>query len=152
VKYKGHAMKRFGSNPEEMREIRHSDLFFPRLCLLVITSKAFLDGYPIGKYRKKAIIKNARLVVKDSTEWDGHLINFSTEDGSGEELNLGFAFQRDRIFHHRVQLLAMMAIAFAEGSPLGQFRKKALKHTIDRVCDAITFQAELKDIPILKVA
>jgi hypothetical protein len=145
-------MKRFGSNPEEMRELRHSDLFFSRLSLLIIMSKAFLDGYPIGKYRKEAIKKNAQMVVKDSAVWEGHLINFSAEDGSEEELDLSFAFQRDRIFHHRVQLLALMALGFAEGCPTGQFRKKALKNTIERVCEAITFHGELKDIQILKVA
>jgi len=52
-------MRKFGVPSSEMKKICEKDLFLPRLHLLVIMSKAYLQGMPVGDYRKKAIIDNA---------------------------------------------------------------------------------------------
>ena len=145
-------MHRFGAKPPDMGEMRRIDLFFVRLKLLIIMSKTFLKGYPCDKYRKEAIIQNAQKVAYESVKWEGHLINFYTDNLSGGELDLNQAFHRDHIFHVRVRLLAVMAKAFVEGNPMGHFRRKSLIENLNYICDAITFNLEIDNVKFLKVA
>ena len=52
-------MKTFGVPSSKMKKTHEKDLFLPRLHLLVIMAKAYLQGMPQGDYRKKAVIDNA---------------------------------------------------------------------------------------------
>ena len=145
-------MKRYGASPPEMRELFEIEIFFSRLKLLIIMSKAYLEDYPLGRFRKKAIIQNARQLSQASARWEGHLINYSAADRSDEEIDLGSAFQQDYIFHQRVRLLAVMAKAFAEGNPVGHYRKRALEDNINFVCETIGFNFQTNEVEFLKVA
>ena len=52
-------MLRLGANPLNMKEMDLDDIFTSRLQLLIIMAKAYLNGYPLGKYRAQAVIENA---------------------------------------------------------------------------------------------
>lgn len=145
-------MLRFGAGFSDMRKILKDDIFLLRLKLLVIMSKAYLKNYPMGKYRKKAIIENARsvfnLLPKISSEYaERHSHNFQTYAESKGEKKFYFD-----VFQQRVHLLTVMAKALAEGNPMGYFRAKALKDNIDSICEIITFNSNVGDIKFLKVA
>lgn len=47
---------------EETKAMSANDIFLSRLKLLIIMAKAYFKNYPIGKYRKTAIIENAHHV------------------------------------------------------------------------------------------
>jgi len=147
-------MLRFGADSSDMRKILKDDIFLLRLKLLVIMCKAYLNNYPIGEYRKEAIIENAQSIFDllpqisgEYAERYGHIFNFQTYAESKEEKNLYFD-----VFQQRVHLLTVMAKALAEGSPMGYFRTKALKDNIDSICEIITFNSNVGDIKFLKVA
>ena len=132
-------MLRYGSSPAEMREMSEADISLSRLQLLVIMAKGYLKDYPLGEYRKEAVIKNADEVAK-------HVINYMADVESGKEMD------PDYVFHLRVQLLGVMAKAFSEGYPMGQFRQQALEENLDYICEAITFDSQTYDMQFLKVA
>ena len=132
-------MLRLGSSPEDMREMSKDDIALSRLQLLIIMSKAYLKGYPLGVHRKQAIIENAEYLAKLDAE---------TKPDAESRGEMDF----DYVFHQRVQLLAVMAKAFAEGCPMGQFRLQALRDNLDFICEAITFDSKTYDMKFLKVA
>jgi len=147
-------MLRFGAGSSDMRKILNDDIFLLRLKLLIIMCKAYLNNYPMGKYRKKTIIENARsvfdLLSQISSEYAeryGHIFNLQTYAESKGEKNLYFD-----VFQQRVHLLTVMAKALAEGHPMGCFREKALKDNISAICETITFNSDAGDIKFLKVA
>ncbi|MBE9569703.1 MAG: polymer-forming cytoskeletal protein [Proteobacteria bacterium] len=139
---KEHTILRLGPNPPDMREMREDDILLSRLKLLIIMSKAYLEDYPIGKYRKEAIIGNAEQVAKEYTRLSSHIDNGKTKK----------KMDSDHVFYERIQLLAVMAKAFAEDHPMGHFRKKALKENVDHISRAITFTSRIGDMKFLKVA
>ena len=132
-------MLRYGSSPAEMREMSEADISLSRLQLLIIMAKGYLKDYPLGEYRKEAVIKNADEVAK-------HVLDYMADVESGREMD------PDYIFHLRVQLLAVMAKAFSEGYPMGEFRRQALEENLDYICEAITFDSQTYDMQFLKVA
>ncbi len=132
-------MLRDGSSPEDMREMSKDDIALSRLQLLIIMSKGYLKGYPLGVHRKQAIIENAEYLAKLDAE---------TKPDAESRGEMDF----DYVFHQRVQLLAVMAKAFAEGCPMGQFRLQALRDNLDFICEAITFDSKTYDMKFLKVA
>ena len=58
----------------------------------------------------------------------------------------------DHIFYQRVKLLAIMAKSFAEGSPVGQHRRMAIRNNIDYICEALQFNPQEENLQLLKVA
>jgi hypothetical protein len=132
-------MLRFGSSPAEMGEMSEEDISLARLQLLIIMSKGYLKGYPLGEFRKEAVIENAEEVAK-------YVKEHTSDAKSKEEMDT------ERIFQLRVELLAVMAKAFAEGYPLGDFRRNALEDNLDYICEAITFDSQTYDLKFMKVA
>ncbi|HSQ83256.1 MAG TPA: hypothetical protein VLM43_00925, partial [Desulfobacterales bacterium] len=59
-------MIKLGPAPGEMGEMSDDDIFLSRLKLLIIMAKAYLKNWPIGNYRKSAIIENAHYVFYHS--------------------------------------------------------------------------------------
>ena len=116
-------------------------------------AKAYLKDYPIGKYRKSAIIENAHHVFYHSLQLISQ-INFSenleseSQSATASEIDI----EEDRKFHQRVQLLAVMVKAAAENRLTENFRKKALQENLDRICETLIFTFHLKDFEFLKVA
>lgn len=129
------------------------DIFLSRLKLLIIMAKAYLKNYPVGNYRKSALIENANHVFYHSL----HLVsetNFSENYGSKSQLGIAFEMdiEEERKFYQRVQLLAVMVKAVAENRLTEEFRKKALQENLNRICDTLILRFQIKDLEFLKVA
>ncbi|MGD9334639.1 MAG: hypothetical protein PVJ50_06595 [Desulfobacterales bacterium] len=146
-------MMKLGPTSEEMRAMSVNDIFLSRLKLLIIMAKAYLKNYPIGKYRKFAIIENAHHVFYHSLQLiseKGFLENNKSE--SQPDITSEIEIEDEYEFHKRVQLLAVMLKAVAENRLIRDFRKKALQDNLDRICDKLIFKSHIKDLDFFKVA
>ncbi len=135
-------MIRLGSSHGQSREMDLDDIFLSRLKLLVVMGKAFLDGVPLGEYRRMAMLENARHIEKETIEL-GELI-----DGpSRGEPAIG-TMDFDHVFFQRVKLLAVMIKAVAKGFPMGEHRRSAMEENLEMICGSLTpfDQAEI-DLP-----
>ncbi len=137
-------MIKLGTTSEEMRAMSVDDIFLSRLKLLIIMAKAYLKNYPIGSYRKSAVIENAHHVFYHSLQ----LANSEIQSGITSKVET----EEEQEFHQRVQLLAVMAKAMAEDRLTGNFRKNALQDNLDRICEILIFSFHIKDVRFLKVA
>jgi two-component sensor histidine kinase len=146
-------MIKLGPLSEEIRPMSFDDIFLSRLKLLIIMAKAYLKGYPIGKYRKSAIIENAHHIFYHSLQLISQ-INFSEKYESESQSATAFDMdiKEERKFHQRVQLLAVIVKAVAENRLTENFRKKDLQENLDRICDTVIFKFHIKDFDFLKVA
>ncbi len=146
-------MNKFGPMPIDMREMSSDDILLSRLKLLIIMVKAYLIGYPLKKYRKHAIIENAHYVFyramhmnTESIQRENHIfVNQTNVIYKGES-------SASHFFHQRVQLLAVMAKALAEGCPTGKFRIRAINENLEEICETLLIDFQLKDMNFLKVA
>ncbi len=137
-------MKKFGPTSEDMRAKCVNDIFLSRLKLLIIMAKAYLKNYPIGKYRKTAIIENVHHVFYHSLK----LASSETQSSITSEVKA----EEEQEFYKRVQLLAVMAKAIAEDRLTGDSKKKALQDNLNRLCEILIFSFHDKDMKFLKVA
>jgi len=137
-------MKKFGPTSEDMRAKCFNDMFLSRLKLLIIMAKAYLKNYPIGKYRKTAIIENVHHVFYHSLK----LASSETQSGITFEVKA----KEEQDFHKKVQLLAVMAKAIAEDRLTGDLKIKALQDNLNRLCEILLFSVHDKDMKFLKVA
>ena len=137
----------------ETKAMSVHDTFLSRLKLLIIMAKAYLKKYPIGRYRKSAIINNAHYVFYQSMQLISET-NFSENHESESQSGIisEMDIEEERVFHQRVQLLAVMVKAVAENRLAENFRKKALQENLDRICDTLIFKFHIKDLDFLKVA
>lgn len=139
-------MLRLGSSPSDAREFDTEDIFMSRLKLLIIMSSAYLNKYPLGDFRKKAILRNAGQIAREIVDWQGQVNNFRGEYELRGDLDF------DHVFFQRVKLLAVMAKAFAEDHPMGYHRLKALEDNLNQICEVITFNRQLYGKEFFKVA
>ena len=137
-------MMELGPTSEETRAMTLDDIFLSRLKLLIIMAKAYLKNFPIGKYRKIAIIENAHSVFYYSLQ----LTHSEIQSRIPSEVET----EKEQEFHRRVQLLAVMAKKMAEDGLSGEKGKKALKDNLDRICEMLIFEFNVKDVEFLKVA
>ena len=146
-------MIKFGPTSGEMRTMSDDDIFLSRLKLLIIMARAYLKDCPIGKYRKSAIIENAHHVFYHSLKLVSNEAFFKNNDlKTQSSITSEDEIKEEYVFHQRVQLLSVMAKALAEDRLTGNFRKKALKDNLDRICETLTFNFQIKDVEFLKVA
>jgi hypothetical protein len=122
------------------------DIFVARLQLLIIMSKAFLKGFTIGEYQKKAIIENAQALFYCSLFMD-HKENKPKADLSKRDNR---EIQNGSLFHNKIRLLSIAAMTFAEGRLLGEHKKKELRENIDYISKKITFENQIDNITLLK--
>jgi hypothetical protein len=139
-------MLRIGASPADTRDFENEDIFISRLKLLIIMSSAYLNDYPLGDFRKKAILRNANLVAREIVDWQGQVNNFRSDYELKGDLDF------DHVFFQRVKLLAVMAKAFAEDHPMGYHRLKALEDNLNHICEVITFNRQLYGKEFFKVA
>lgn len=146
-------MIRGGPGAEKMREMSENDIFSSRLKLLIIMAKSYLKGYPVGKFRKQSIIENSRYVFYKSLQLVSETV-FSEDRNSKPPI--GIDSNKDihevYIFHQRVQLLAVMAKAFAEDRLRGPLKEKDFQDNLNRICETLIFNFNIKDVKFLKVA
>ena len=116
-------------------------------------AKAYLKDYPIGKYRKSAMIENAHHVFYHSLQLSSQIyLSENYESESQLSITSEMDIEEERKFHQRVQLLAVMIKAAAENRLTENFKKKALQENLDKICDTLIFKFHLKDFEFLKVA
>jgi hypothetical protein len=146
-------MIKLGPTSGEMREMSDDDIFLSRLKLLIIMARAFLKDFPIGTYRKSAIIENAHHIFYHSLKMVSQNTFFKNHDiKTPSGITSGSDTEEEYVFHQRVQLLSVMAKALAEDRLTGNFRKKALQDNLDKICETLTFNFHIKDVGFLKVA
>ena len=146
-------MLKFGPTSGETKAMSANDIFLSRLKLLIIMAKAYLKNYPIGKYRKSAIIENAHHVFYHSLQMVSEkdfFENLESESQSG--ITSDIEIEQDHVFHQRVQLFAIMVKAVVENRLTGNFKKKTLQENLDKICDTLIFEFHIKDLDFLKVA
>jgi hypothetical protein len=139
-------MLRLGASAADMRELNSNDVFISRLKLLIVMSSAYLKQYPLGDFRKKAIINNANQIAREIVDWQGREQNFRSIQEYREDAIF------DHIFFQRVKLLAVMAKALAEDYPMGFHRLKAMEDNLNSICETIQFNRQLWEKGFLKVA
>jgi hypothetical protein len=146
-------MIKLGQTPEKMRAMSIDDIFLSRLKLLIVMAKAFLKNYPVGKYRKSAVIENAHHVFYHSLQLVSE-INFpkNHESESQSGITSEIEIEKEHVFHQRVQLLAVMIKALAENRLTAHINKKDLRDNLDRICDTLIFTFHIQDVDFLKVA
>ena len=139
-------MDRIGTHPSGMRQQQEKDMVAPRLTLMIIMARAYLKGYPFGRYRTAAVRNNADRLSAALADWEGHRKHFSTlaDKSSGSHL--------DHILFQRIKLLLVMTASFAGGNPMGAARKKALKNNVDYIAECIHVEHRSDIIPVLSVA
>jgi hypothetical protein len=146
-------MIKLGPTSGETKAMSVNDIFLSRLKLLIIMAKAYLKNYPIGKYRRSAVIENAHHVFYHSLQLVSETFFFENRESESQSgITSEIEIEEERVFHQRVQLLAVMVKALAEDRLTGHIRKKALQDNLDRICDTLTFSFHIKDVDFLKVA
>lgn len=138
-------MLRLGSPPSESREMDLDDIFLSRLKLMIIMAKSYLSGCPLGEYRRRAMLENARYIETESIDL-GDFISGSPNPGNPGEIEF------DHVFYQRVKLLAVMVKAAAKGFPMGEHRKEAMQENLDSICRTLMFNSQPEDMAFLKVA
>lgn len=135
------------SDMEPMHRMKREDFFIQRLKLLMVMCRAFINGYPVGDYRKESILNNAKQVFFEVADWGGEYINVRDKN------SMVMGVELDHYFYQRVKLLALMVKSFAEGNPMGSFRKKAVEETLDEIEKKLKINnPKIEDIPIFNVA
>jgi hypothetical protein len=143
---KENTMLRLGTDQPDTRSMHNHDIFLARLKLLVISAKAYLGNYPLGKFRKEAVIKNAKAILTilaQDISFEASLRRINeTLDG----------MDIDYLLNERVKLLAFMAQAFAEDFPIGYHRRRVIENNVDYICDVMKLNDIAMDADFLKVA
>jgi hypothetical protein len=139
-------MLRLGSPSSETREMDLDDIFLARLKLMLIMTKAYLNGWPLGEHRRLAIIENAHHVESESIDLGGLATGISAPCKAVEPT------EHDHVFYQRVKLLAVMVKAAAKGYPMGDHRKAAMQENLDIICQTLMLNSGCEDMAFLKVA
>ncbi len=142
-------MIRYGTVAKAMRPMAADDLLISRLKLLLIMAKAYLIGYPLGDFRKNAIVQNARYIFYQALLRADSPKGVSSDKQAPSDQTIK---PHDLLFLHRVQLLAVMLNAFVEGKAKGTFRKKAMAGNIDHLGKFMADRFQISDAEFLKVA
>lgn len=144
-------MIRYGAVTRRMKPMPAQEIFRLHVNLLIIMTKAYLKGNPLGDFRKKAIIQSARYVFSEARTQSKQLMMENNAAQTGTK-SLTRRIQEDQIFFQRIQLLAVGANAFAKGKAQGRHRKQAMADSIEWIRDHLAKQKSLADTLILKVA
>lgn len=138
-------MLRLGSAPPHTREMDLNDIFLSRLKLLVIMGKSFLEGFPLGEHRRKAMLENATHIETESIDLGGLAAEYPLPKPFFETIEF------DHVFYQRVKLLAVMVKAIGKGFPMGEHRKNAMRENIEIISQTIMFNDQ-STMTFLKVA
>jgi hypothetical protein len=147
---KGTSMLRLGAPPSQSREMDLDDLFTARLQLMIIMAQAYLDDYPMGYYRRRAMYKNARLVEAECIDI-GKMDPPNTDSKNPLHERPGKP-RYGRLFYLRAKLVAVMIKAASREYPLDENRKAELREHISLICKAMNFTDGAGCGKILKVA
>lgn len=144
-------MIRYGAQAQAMRPMPASELFILRLKLLIIMTKAYIKGNPLGDFRKEAIIETANYIFYEAL-FQAEKMKTSDSEAITQSASQDRKKNSEHLFLQRVQLLAVMANSFAKDKPDGNFRKQAMAENIDLICEHLSVNVSLVDAKFLKVA
>jgi len=132
-------MVKSGDQTVKIAETESKDLTLMRLKLLLIMSMSYLEGCPMGVFRKNAVINN---IQKINDEFNTY--------GAGFEKSL--EMDSKHVFMQRTKLLMVMAKAFAKNLPVGYYRKEAMKNNVEKMAEHLGFEIKLNNMLYLKAA
>ena len=138
-------MLRLGAMPDKACQMDLDHIFICRLKLLIIMTRTYLEGYPLGTQRKAALISNADYIAAESVDLE-QLIPVRSKPSAKGGMNF------DHVFFQRVKLLASMARAIGSDQPMGEHRRAALTDNVDLICNALKFTSGVKKVEFLKAA
>ena len=138
-------MLRFGAAPDNACEMDLDHIFISRLKLLIVMTRAYLEGYPFGAVRKSALVGNAQYIAAESVDLE-QLIPIRREQPAKDGMDF------DHVFYQRVKLLASMAKTIGMNYPVGEHRRTALRDNLDMISGALGFTSGVKKVEFLKVA
>jgi hypothetical protein len=144
-------MIRIGAVEQEMRSMIADDVLVTRLQLLIVMAKAYLKGYPLGRYRRQAIYRNARFVFHEAVIRTNEPLPKASKNQVSQK-RPGVKKKMDHLFLQRAQLLAVMLNAFIDGKSEGNFRSRAMAENVDHICEYLSDRLQLGDAQFLKVA
>ncbi len=144
-------MIRYGARAKAMRPMPKSEIFIMQLKLLIIMTKAYLKGNPLGEYRKKTIAGTANDLFYEALFQAEQMKNTDAEVKT-QSPPLSRSMNLDHVILQRVQLLAVMANSFAKNKADGNFRKKAIADNVNLICEHLSEKVSLVDAKFLKVA
>ncbi|MFH2059696.1 MAG: hypothetical protein ABIJ59_12445 [Pseudomonadota bacterium] len=132
-------MKRFGANTNATQSMDENNVFMVRLHLLTVMVKAALQGYPLGEFRKNAVLENANEIHRQIDKMDISFPGLSTSS---------------HLFKQRVKLLCVMATAIvSESYPLGIHRQEAVLDNLEMIVEYAFPDIQLRLFhDVLKVA
>ena len=139
-------MIRLGAMPQEMHEMFIDDIFLERLKLLIVMAKAFLHGYPLGRFRCSAIISNAQIILSEAIDL-GNLDTPSSSHFTTMEVS-----DSENTFYENAKLLAEIAPGFASKEEFGIPVREKLNPVLDTLCKFITFDGGIEHRHFLEVA
>ncbi|MBF0224614.1 MAG: hypothetical protein HQK76_04080 [Desulfobacterales bacterium] len=120
------------------------DIIFSRLKLLIIMVNSFLEDCPLGKYRQESMESNAAYVFKASNDLKELII----EENYNKKI---FDEEFEHVFLERIKFLALVSKNIAQGHPMGDYRKEALKNNLNFISNMIKCEGSEKH-NFLKVA
>ena len=144
-------MIRYGALAQSMQPIPAREVFMQHIKLLIIMTKAYLKGNPLGDFRKAAIVRTARFIFSQARAQSDDLATASGKTASSAD-DRSTQLLADHIFLQRTQMLAVMANAFANGNVSGRHRKLAMVENIQRITDHLSRPSLLTDTKTQKVA
>ena len=138
---------------EEMNTISEHYVFTSRLKLLIIMAKAYVNGYPLGKYRKQAIAENANQVFYHSLHLVSEYAALKDHGLAGQTHTFSkIDTPEEHMFYKRVLLLAVMAKTIVRKRSANNFKKKALLDNLNKICEALVFTSKINEMNFLNVA
>jgi len=139
-------MAKLDSSRSDVGTMHSDDIFLSRLQLLIIASKAYLEDFPLGAYRKKAIENNSREILKE-------LAQGINSENSFRRINQAVdKTYSDYLLYERITLLAIMVQAIAKDYPIGHKRKQVVESNVNFICDKMKLEDVSIDSKFLKVA
>lgn len=144
---------KFGPRSAQMSSMSDDDIFLSRLKLLIIMAKAYLKGFPLGTFRKQAIIENANHVfyqslhlLDESTFFKHSQIDAQTNIASKEKS------PTDHQFRRRVQSLSVLTKSITNDLPMDLSTKTALSDNLNKLSETLAFKCQINTADFLKVA
>jgi len=140
-----------GAETERMGTMDIDLIFLSRLRLLIIMLKAYIKGYPIGRYRLEGMKHNA-LIVGDEAVYLWGLAETATGDATSDQPFGDNTFGMDReVFEH----IKMLTLSIEKIKPDKKPDKRMISSTafhLDYLNRRLSPDRNLSEMQFLKVA
>ena len=116
-------------------------------------AKAYLNGCPLGNFRKQAMMENSKHVFYRSLNLL-HEPTFSKHHSPDEPADSADRETSRPVhkFRQRVQRLAVMTRAAAQDRPVDPSERKALRDSLNAISETLSFNFEINPESFLRAA